>query len=739
MATLRALALTEIVSPEDLVKWLCRETVDESVKEKLDPYSSLKHDFVPEFLNKLREDTVPILENGVAQSPVKTPQSMVPAKQHRPRDRPGDGNRKARRSNLFSPAGKPNSRGDNRGRPTPKDSLEQDTASDSTSKPKSASDNASFSTVDNSPELHRSLLTQCADSSVRELDSSEVHNSHSRHFSHDPENVKQQSAALLSYPSSMDDSVVAGSSDSSFYSCNHGNGSELRPRDSTYADSVSGSSLSSASHHDSNSYHPRHHSGNDSRGGAKNPKHFLSPNAHSTPDRRRSSGRPTPSQALHLGDFLQGRRHDSTTDTSSDFSAVQGAPAGNCKGSKKKKKKQRSWLQNDASESSQSYSVASFDDFPPVSPVAVADLRKPSSIMSQNTLVSPVYNEIRARVGIPNSSSAGQASRRPGATGNSIAALDFTSDRNTAVAQTEMVNVVAEQQGDDSPGDTVHAWGKKAGPALNNSSPQDFPAFHNKGGNTDSEKENIDTAVSHEKQIRLPDCGDQFKTPSKGGTAWPLSAGNLMSPCTPEKPALDGSMSVIKLVKASLLEVTHKPVLHLFVRLYSACIDAHLFPNLSMELYFLAQLLIAQTSEDDLPLEQENLADDIEDRNFFQTVHNVVYFAVCVLEKQTELLKRLDRSTLRLLSENERVRDFCPQLHQQIKVAFDNVEDHSTTAPPGPLGTYVSAGGVLGEVRKPAATVSALAEVHTSQKNSSIHNNSMVETSFQDFSGADFK
>lgn len=120
--------------------------------------------------------------------------------------------------------------------------------------------------------------------------------------------------------------------------------------------------------------------------------------------------------------------------------------------------------------------------------------------MSQNTLVSPVYNEIRARVGIPNSSSAGQASRRTGATGNSIAALDFTSDRNTAVAQTEMVNVVAEQQGDDSPGDTVHAWGKKAGPALNNSSPQDFPAFHNKGGNTDSEKENIDTAVSHEKQ-----------------------------------------------------------------------------------------------------------------------------------------------------------------------------------------------------------------------------------------------
>lgn len=37
------------------------------------------------------------------------------------------------------------------------------------------------------------------------------------------------------------------------------------------------------------------------------------------------------------------------------------------------------------------------------------------------------------------------------------------------------------------------------------------------------------------------------------------------------------------------------------------CLPAHLFPNLSMELHFLAQLLITQASKDDLPEQQENL------------------------------------------------------------------------------------------------------------------------------------
>ena len=37
------------------------------------------------------------------------------------------------------------------------------------------------------------------------------------------------------------------------------------------------------------------------------------------------------------------------------------------------------------------------------------------------------------------------------------------------------------------------------------------------------------------------------------------------------------------------------------------CDSAHLFPNLSMELYFLMQLLITQASNDDLPTEPEEL------------------------------------------------------------------------------------------------------------------------------------
>ena len=44
-------------------------------------------------------------------------------------------------------------------------------------------------------------------------------------------------------------------------------------------------------------------------------------------------------------------------------------------------------------------------------------------------------------------------------------------------------------------------------------------------------------------------------------------------------------------------------------------------------------------------------------------------FALC------RILSQLDRSTLRLLSENQRVQDFSPKLHQEMKAAFDAVGD----------------------------------------------------------------
>lgn len=47
---------------------------------------------------------------------------------------------------------------------------------------------------------------------------------------------------------------------------------------------------------------------------------------------------------------------------------------------------------------------------------------------------------------------------------------------------------------------------------------------------------------------------------------------------------------------------------------------------------------------------------------YFDTVHNCVYFAANVLDKQREILQSLDRGTLKLLTENSNIASFKPDL-----------------------------------------------------------------------------
>ncbi|KAK1894050.1 Codanin-1 [Dissostichus eleginoides] len=60
---------------------------------------------------------------------------------------------------------------------------------------------------------------------------------------------------------------------------------------------------------------------------------------------------------------------------------------------------------------------------------------------------------------------------------------------------------------------------------------------------------------------------------------------------------------------------------------------------------------------------------EVLERSYLRQVHNCVYFAVKVLENQFQLVSNLDKCTLRLLAENERVASFSPDLRDLLTQA----------------------------------------------------------------------
>ncbi|KAG7256787.1 hypothetical protein CRUP_017026, partial [Coryphaenoides rupestris] len=70
---------------------------------------------------------------------------------------------------------------------------------------------------------------------------------------------------------------------------------------------------------------------------------------------------------------------------------------------------------------------------------------------------------------------------------------------------------------------------------------------------------------------------------------------------------------------------------------------------------------------------------------YLRQVHNCVYFAVKVLENQFQLVTHLDKCTLRLLAENERVSCFSPSLRERLSQA----QDTSTTKLSPSASTFI--------------------------------------------------
>ncbi|XP_051724548.1 codanin-1 isoform X2 [Ctenopharyngodon idella] len=133
-------------------------------------------------------------------------------------------------------------------------------------------------------------------------------------------------------------------------------------------------------------------------------------------------------------------------------------------------------------------------------------------------------------------------------------------------------------------------------------------------------------------------------------------------------------------------KVTQRSELDLLAELYCTCISENLVPCVFLELFFVLQLLtsrgvsVSESAEEGISVCEHS--PDVLEKAYLGNVHNCVYFSVKVLENQFELVSHLDKCTLRLLSENERVGTFSSSLRDRLAQAQDNCTAKVLPSPP---------------------------------------------------------
>ena len=138
---------------------------------------------------------------------------------------------------------------------------------------------------------------------------------------------------------------------------------------------------------------------------------------------------------------------------------------------------------------------------------------------------------------------------------------------------------------------------------------------------------------------------------------------------TPNKtPTLSRSNSVVStnLVIPSHHAVEKSEYLNLLATLYSYVFNNNLMPNFYVELYFVVELLLLDVPQDYESRQKESSA------LYLSSIHNCVHFACQVISRTAELLVFLDKTTLRLLMDNSRISQFCPDLSEQLGEVCDS-------------------------------------------------------------------
>lgn len=111
--------------------------------------------------------------------------------------------------------------------------------------------------------------------------------------------------------------------------------------------------------------------------------------------------------------------------------------------------------------------------------------------------------------------------------------------------------------------------------------------------------------------------------------------------------------------------VTYRTELNRMVQVYSIFLDNNYVLNLTSEIYFLISLLLKRQFY--YPDWGIDILSDKITNSIFKSIHNVVYFASKSLEKQDRILRNFDNSTIRLLNENSRLKEFAPNLVESLE------------------------------------------------------------------------
>ncbi|KAJ8939318.1 hypothetical protein NQ314_011176 [Rhamnusium bicolor] len=155
-------------------------------------------------------------------------------------------------------------------------------------------------------------------------------------------------------------------------------------------------------------------------------------------------------------------------------------------------------------------------------------------------------------------------------------------------------------------------------------------------------------------------------------------------------------------VEPDVNSVSNKTQLDYVIEVYLCILRNKLVLNITSEIYFLISLLLnkqhsskesrenSTTSSDDFHVGVDFLNEEDKGKlqniiynskrkvfscDLFETIHNVVYFAARCLESQMDVLKYYDKSTLKLLSQNTRLRLFANSFAEKLgKVSAKKTE-----------------------------------------------------------------
>nr|XP_049707011.1 codanin-1 [Helicoverpa armigera] len=146
---------------------------------------------------------------------------------------------------------------------------------------------------------------------------------------------------------------------------------------------------------------------------------------------------------------------------------------------------------------------------------------------------------------------------------------------------------------------------------------------------------------------------------------------NILNTSLPQKPSSTPQIKITQknsiekthsYIKSDVTKVTFKEKIDLLVDIYEILIKNNLIMSLNTEIYFLISILISKQFEEDFNVAESKLNDS--DMSYLlKTIHNSTYFAVKSLWHQRIVLEViLDKSSLKTLGENKKVRSFYPDL-----------------------------------------------------------------------------